>query len=54
MLAPHQPVGLAAAVRPIKRVVSGATGPDLIEVLVMTGRVQIIVAITLSVGLLIS
>jgi 1,4-dihydroxy-2-naphthoate octaprenyltransferase len=47
-------LGLAAAARPIKRVVNGATGRELIEVLVMTGRVQIFVAVTLSVGLLIN
>ncbi|GDX18858.1 1,4-dihydroxy-2-naphthoate octaprenyltransferase [Actinomycetes bacterium] len=47
-------LGLAAAVKPIKRVYAGATGADLIDVLVMTGRVQILVAISLSVGLLIS
>ena len=47
-------LGLAAAVKPIKRVYAGATGADLIDVLVMTGRVQIFVAISLSVGLLIS
>jgi 1,4-dihydroxy-2-naphthoate octaprenyltransferase len=47
-------IGLAAAVKPIKRVYAGVTGADLIDVLVMTGRVQILVAISLSVGLLIS
>lgn len=47
-------LGLAAAVKPIKRVYAGATGADLIDVLVMTGRVQILVAFSLSVGLLIS
>lgn len=47
-------LGLAAAVKPIKLVYAGATGADLIDVLVMTGRVQILVAISLSVGLLIS
>lgn len=47
-------IGLAAAVKPIKRVYAGATGADLIDVLVMTGRVQILVAISLSVGLLVS
>ncbi|MFM7763125.1 MAG: 1,4-dihydroxy-2-naphthoate polyprenyltransferase [Acidimicrobiaceae bacterium] len=47
-------LGLAVAVKPIKRVYAGATGADLIGVLVMTGRVQILVAISLSVGLLIS
>jgi 1,4-dihydroxy-2-naphthoate octaprenyltransferase len=47
-------LGLAVAVKPIKRVYAGANGADLIDVLVMTGRVQIFVAISLSVGLLIS
>jgi 1,4-dihydroxy-2-naphthoate polyprenyltransferase len=47
-------LGLAAAIKPIRRVYSGATGADLINVLVMTGRVQILVAIALSVGLLLS
>ena len=47
-------LGLAVAVKPIRRVYAGATGADLIGVLVMTGRVQILVAFSLSVGLLIS
>ena len=47
-------LGLAMAVKPIRRVYAGATGADLIDVLVMTGRVQILVAFSLSVGLLIS
>ena len=47
-------LGLAAAIKPIRRIYSGATGADLINVLVMTGRVQILVAIALSVGLLFS
>lgn len=47
-------LGLAAAIKPIRRVYLGATGADLINVLVMTGRVQILVAIALSVGLLFS
>ena len=47
-------LGLAAAIKPIRRVYSGATGADLINVLVMTGRVQILVAIALSVGLIFS
>ena len=46
--------GLATAIKPIKRVVCGATGAELVEVLVMTGRVQIFVALTLSVGLIIA
>jgi 1,4-dihydroxy-2-naphthoate octaprenyltransferase len=47
-------LGLAAAIKPIRRVYLGATGADLINVLVMTGRVQILVAIALSVGLIFS
>ena len=47
-------LGLPAAIKPIRCVYSGATGADLINVLVMTGRVQILVAIALSVGLLFS
>ena len=47
-------LGLAAAIKPIRCVYSGAAGADLINVLVMTGRVQILVAIALSVGLLFS
>ena len=47
-------LGLAVAIKPIRHVYVGATGADLIDVLVMTGRVQILVAISLSVGLLIS
>ena len=47
-------LGLAAAIKPIRRIYSGAAGADLINVLVMTGRVQILVAIALSVGLLFS
>ncbi|PHX94272.1 MAG: 1,4-dihydroxy-2-naphthoate polyprenyltransferase [Acidimicrobium sp.] len=47
-------IGLLAAIKPIKRVVRGATGAELIEVLTMTGRVQMIVALSLSIGLLVS
>lgn len=47
-------IGLLAAIKPIKRVVRGATGTELIEVLAMTGRVQMIVALSLSIGLLVS
>ncbi|MFM8520901.1 MAG: 1,4-dihydroxy-2-naphthoate polyprenyltransferase [Acidimicrobiaceae bacterium] len=47
-------LGFVGAIKPIKRVYDGATGADLINVLIMTGRVQILVAISLSVGLLIS
>ncbi|MFM8779336.1 MAG: 1,4-dihydroxy-2-naphthoate polyprenyltransferase [Acidimicrobiaceae bacterium] len=47
-------LGFVGAIKPIKRVYDGAPGADLINVLIMTGRVQILVAISLSVGLLIS
>ncbi|NCU86619.1 MAG: 1,4-dihydroxy-2-naphthoate polyprenyltransferase [Actinobacteria bacterium] len=45
--------GMCFAIKPIKRVLNGASGAALVEVLVMTGRVQILVALTLSVGLVI-
>ena len=45
-------VGLGSAVTPIKRVRSGAVGGELISVLSMTGRTQILTAITLSIGLI--
>ena len=44
-------VGFAAAVRPCRRVLSGATGMELIPVLVDTGRVQLLVGLGLAVGL---
>ena len=47
-------VGLGSAVTPIKRVRSGAVGGELISVLSMTGRTQILTAITLSIGLILS
>ena len=47
-------VGLSSAVTPIKRVRSGAVGGELISVLSMTGRTQILTAITLSIGLILS
>ncbi len=47
-------VGFVAAINPIRRVVRGATGTELVGVLVLTGRVQIFVAVTLSIGLLFS
>lgn len=47
-------LGLVAAITPISRVAKGATGTELVEVLALTGRVQILVAICLSVGLLFS
>ena len=47
-------VGLSSAVTSIKRVRSGAVGGELISVLSMTGRTQILTAITLSIGLILS
>ena len=47
-------VGLGSAVTSIKRVRSGAVGGELISVLSMTGRTQILTAITLSIGLILS
>lgn len=46
-------LGFVAAIKPIRRVASGATGKELVEVLVLTGRVQILVAVALSVGLIV-
>ena len=47
-------VGLGSAFTSIKRVRSGAVGGELISVLSMTGRTQILTAITLSIGLILS
>jgi 1,4-dihydroxy-2-naphthoate octaprenyltransferase len=47
-------IGLSSAFTPIKRVRSGAVGGELIAVLSMTGRTQILTAITLSIGLILS
>jgi hypothetical protein len=47
-------VGLGSAFTPIKRVRSGALGGELIAVLSMTGRTQILSAVTLSIGLILS
>jgi 1,4-dihydroxy-2-naphthoate octaprenyltransferase len=47
-------VGLGSAFTPIKRVRGGALGGELIAVLSMTGRTQILTAITLSIGLILS
>lgn len=46
-------LGFIAAIKPIKRVANGATGKELVEVLVLTGRVQMLVALALSVGLIV-
>jgi 1,4-dihydroxy-2-naphthoate octaprenyltransferase len=46
-------VGLIAAIPAIKLVSSGAKGRDLIPVLEMTGRAQLLTGLALSVGLLI-
>ncbi len=45
-------VGLGLAIAPSRTVLSGAVGEQLIGVLVATGRVQLIVGLALSVGLL--
>jgi 1,4-dihydroxy-2-naphthoate octaprenyltransferase len=42
---------LPMAVRPARRVAGGATGPSLIEVLVATGRVQLVYGLLLAVGI---
>ena len=47
-------IGLSSAFTPIKRVRSGALGRELITVLSMTGRTQILSAVTLSIGLILS
>ena len=47
-------VGLGSAFTPIRRVRSGALGGELIAVLSMTGRTQILSAVTLSIGLILS
>ena len=47
-------VGLGSAFTSIKRVRGGAVGGELISVLSMTGRTQILTAITLSIGLILS
>jgi 1,4-dihydroxy-2-naphthoate octaprenyltransferase len=47
-------IGLSSAFASIKRVRSGAVGSELISVLSMTGRTQILTAITLSIGLILS
>ncbi|MFM9121629.1 MAG: 1,4-dihydroxy-2-naphthoate polyprenyltransferase [Actinomycetota bacterium] len=47
-------VGLATGARPVLTVRRGATGNELVKVLVMTGRTQILTAITLSLGILLA
>jgi hypothetical protein len=47
-------IGLSSAFTPIKRVRSGAVGSELISVLSMAGRTQILSAVTLSIGLILS
>ncbi len=44
-------VGLVPAITPIRTVLGGATGLDLIPVLAGTGRVQLAVAITFALGI---
>ena len=47
-------IGLLAARSAIRRVMRGAIGKDLIEVLGATGRTQILTAVALSVGLVLA
>jgi 1,4-dihydroxy-2-naphthoate octaprenyltransferase len=44
-------VGLAAGVVPVRAVVGGARGPDLIPVLGATGRAQLLTGLALAIGL---
>jgi 1,4-dihydroxy-2-naphthoate octaprenyltransferase len=45
---------ILAANAPVLQVLQGAKGPDLVPVLVQTGRVQLVFGVLLSVGLLVS
>ena len=47
-------VGIAAALKPVRAVLAGATGPALVPVLVATGQVQLVFGAGLAVGLAIS
>ena len=47
-------IGLLASIQAIRKVSKGAVGKELIVVLGMTGRTQILTAVTLSVGLLLA
>jgi len=47
-------IGLATGAQPVLAVRRGATGNELVKVLVMTGRTQILTAITLSLGILLA
>ena len=44
-------LGIPAAVGPVKRVLAGANGPDLIPVLAATGRTQLAFGLTFALGL---
>lgn len=44
-------VAAPLAVRPVRRVLGGADGPGLVEVLVATGRLQLVFGVALAVGL---
>lgn len=44
-------LGIAAAVKPVRQVIGGATGPALVPVLVATGQVQLVFGAGLAVGL---
>ena len=60
VIAPWRPAALLAmgaavlAIRPIRRVRSGASGPDLIPVLVATGKVQLAFGVLLAAGVAVS
>jgi len=47
-------VGLATGAQPVLKVRRGATGNELVKVLAMTGRTQILTAVTLSLGILLA
>jgi len=47
-------VGLATGAQPVLEVRRGATGNELVKVLAMTGRTQILTAVTLSLGILLA
>lgn len=47
-------IGLATGAQPVLKVRRGATGNELVKVLVMTGRTQILTAVTLSLGILLA
>ena len=44
-------LGVAAAVKPVRQVLGGASGPALVPVLGATGRVQLVFGAGLAIGL---